>query len=190
MNTKALSRNYQTLTPRERLPLIMAAAARGDEVELQRLAQSAPKESYRVPDYFGLAHSFRETLVLHFMELLEAAACFLECLALAEAWIEDEQGERMHKTALCFGYVFRAKREGWGRFCRELNLNPDQCIPCFPGYHLLERAEEYARVAVPSKEEVLKYLKEAEKGPAELISADLVAADLHQCLKWSAEFWE
>ncbi len=57
MNTNSLARHDEILTPRERLPLIMAASARGDEAEAQRLAHSAPLVSLRVPDYFGLAKS-------------------------------------------------------------------------------------------------------------------------------------
>ena len=37
MNTNGLARLYDRLTPRERLPLIMAASARGDEMERERL---------------------------------------------------------------------------------------------------------------------------------------------------------
>jgi hypothetical protein len=54
MNTKVLAKLYDRLTPRERLPLILAASARNDEVEGQRLAQSAPRMALRLPDYHGL----------------------------------------------------------------------------------------------------------------------------------------
>jgi hypothetical protein len=42
MTSTGLSKLYAHLLPRERLPLILAAQARGDEVEQQRLAASAP----------------------------------------------------------------------------------------------------------------------------------------------------
>jgi hypothetical protein len=48
MNTKGLARHYAILTPWERLPLILAASARGDEQERSRLATSAPRVGYQL----------------------------------------------------------------------------------------------------------------------------------------------
>lgn len=42
MNTNTLVRHYDRLTPWERVALVMAAVARGDETERQRLADTAP----------------------------------------------------------------------------------------------------------------------------------------------------
>jgi hypothetical protein len=74
MNTNALAKLYDRLTPRERLPLIMAASARGDEQERSRLMASAPRVAYQVPDHFGLAMSFQEVGNHHFMQLLHISA--------------------------------------------------------------------------------------------------------------------
>lgn len=51
MNTDCLARCYGTLTPGERVPLLLAASARADAVEQDRLARSAPKHGFRLPDY-------------------------------------------------------------------------------------------------------------------------------------------
>ena len=51
MNTNPLARYYEVLTPWERLALLVAAAGRADEVEGRRLAESAPKVGFRLPDY-------------------------------------------------------------------------------------------------------------------------------------------
>jgi hypothetical protein len=58
VNTNGLAKLYDRLTPHERLPLIVAAAAWGDDQERQRLMGSAPKKLYEVPDYQGLADGF------------------------------------------------------------------------------------------------------------------------------------
>jgi hypothetical protein len=55
MTTKQLACYYQTLTPWERLPLLVAACQRGDAVEEERVARSAPRKGYQLPDSWGLA---------------------------------------------------------------------------------------------------------------------------------------
>jgi hypothetical protein len=42
MNVNALTKYYDTLTPWERLPALLAASARGDEPEAQRRSRTAP----------------------------------------------------------------------------------------------------------------------------------------------------
>jgi hypothetical protein len=53
VNTKALSKLYDRLTPWERLPLITAAVERGDDAETHRLSRSAPRLHLSLPDYHG-----------------------------------------------------------------------------------------------------------------------------------------
>jgi len=84
MNTMPLAKLYSQLTPRERLPLIIAAGARGDEVEQKRLRASAPKEKLELPDYFGLARGLAEAGNYHLLTLLDLAAQFWQCWGL---WI-------------------------------------------------------------------------------------------------------
>src|SRR5262249_19260145 len=55
MNTHRLGQLYDQLTPRERLPLIMAAHLRGDAADQKRLSASAPLKTLRVPNYYPLA---------------------------------------------------------------------------------------------------------------------------------------
>src|SRR5947209_20597717 len=82
MNTNGLARHYDTLTPRERLPLIMAASARGDAVERDRLARSAPREHFSLPDYHGLAEGVLLAALLRGLAVLELAARFRQCEGL------------------------------------------------------------------------------------------------------------
>ncbi len=85
MNTSSLARQYEKLTPWERLPLILAASARGDEQEHSRLVLSAPRVGYRVPDHFGLAVAFQELTWLHLLEALDLAANYFQALGCAES---------------------------------------------------------------------------------------------------------
>jgi hypothetical protein len=50
MTSTGLTKLYAQLLPRERLPLILAAQARGDQQEQQRLEALAPLRVWRLPD--------------------------------------------------------------------------------------------------------------------------------------------
>jgi hypothetical protein len=149
MNTNALAKHYATLSLRERLPLIMAASRRGDEVERERLATSAPKVGWSVPDYFGLSMAFAEVSNLHLMELLDLAAVYFRALGLADSHsLSEEQRERMNDAALMFGYLLKVNLAGWRQFCAENGFDPDLCWSCLPGFEPVRRAEgEAGRVA-------------------------------------------
>jgi hypothetical protein len=67
MNTDHLAKLYDALTARERLPLIIAAAARDDGAEQKRLSASAPKETLQVPGHFRLARALAEAVHYHLL---------------------------------------------------------------------------------------------------------------------------
>src|SRR5262245_58714222 len=76
MKTEKLAKMYDLLTLRERLPLIVAAIGRGDEVELQRLIDSAPFQLAKIPAYYGLSLAMAFVSVLFVIEQLNYAASF------------------------------------------------------------------------------------------------------------------
>jgi hypothetical protein len=91
MNASAVSRHYGRLTPEERFRLILAAGARGDEVEQDRLVNSAGTITLDTSDYAPFARAFHQLAILVFIELLEDAAQYQDFL------IDASEGED------CFG---------------------------------------------------------------------------------------
>jgi hypothetical protein len=86
MNTNGLGKLYEHLTPEERLPLIIAASARGDETECTRLVESAPREGYRLPDYYGYAEALVLASLFHAIQLLDLAVLYWHASGLAADW--------------------------------------------------------------------------------------------------------
>jgi hypothetical protein len=192
MNTKGLAKHYGGLTPWERLPLILAASARGDELERDRLARSAPEVVYRVRDHFGLAMAYREVSQTHYMELLHLAGNYLAALALAETWEEGKHTEKMRRAALALGYVFGVSLAGWRRFCQEHHLEPEAqvCWACLPGFDTVRWAEAEAERAAFGEEGAARWLDETGGGQAVKVpTAEDVAAGLREALKARAEWW-
>src|SRR6516164_4054709 len=93
MNFHHLTKLYNELTPSERLSLIVAAGARGDQAEQKRLSASAPKEAYEVPNYYGLANALKEAGHFHLLTLLDLAANFWQWWGLSTSYVLREPDE-------------------------------------------------------------------------------------------------
>src|SRR5262245_14528626 len=84
MNSDGLARFYDRLGPWERLPLLVAAAARGDTVECERLARSAPTRAVVVADFWGLAQGLADAARHYLLQQLEWATLYWQASALLE----------------------------------------------------------------------------------------------------------
>src|SRR5436190_13816832 len=76
MDSKRLAAQYDALTPWERLPLIIAAIARGDAPEVDRLRRTAPRVAYRAADYMGALEALEEVCTVYLMRQLDLAALY------------------------------------------------------------------------------------------------------------------
>jgi len=81
----AVARHYDRLTPEERFRLIVAAGARNDPAEQDRLLNTGQSLTLRMPEHTPFAQAFNELLLQLFIELLEAATGYLDTFLQAEA---------------------------------------------------------------------------------------------------------
>ncbi len=144
MNTHGLSQLYDQLTPSERLPLIMAAAARDDEAEKQRLSAAAPEVSFRVPNYYPLAKALSEAVDYHLLTLLDLAAQFWQWWGIWMSYLGRHSSAGNPKTgrrrktdadrlpewrargiARYFASRFVAHRHGWKQSCSAMNIDSE-----------------------------------------------------------------
>jgi len=191
MNTRALARHYGQLTPWERVPLIMAAVGRGDEVEHERLVASAPKSAYRIHDHFGLSQAIREVSDWHFMEMLDLAAQYFRAMGMANAQEDPDAGvfHRMLDAALLFGFIFQTKLSGWRLFCKDLNLEPDLAWSCLPGLDTIKQAEGNTEIAAFTPEGAKAYLEQLGEKEPQIPTPRFVATQLRKFLEKRAEWW-
>jgi hypothetical protein len=158
MNTKALSNCYYTLTPNERLPLIHAASARGDEVEVDRLIRSAPRVAYSLSNHIGLVDAFETASYLHLIDLLATAADYLQAYRIADTDDVDLAHE-MLECSLFLGHQFTIKLAGWRLFCNEHGFDPDNCWKGLPPScpecgEVPEQIVELVEVVVETRDDV------------------------------------
>jgi hypothetical protein len=159
MNTNGLAKLYEHLTPKERLPLILAASARGDEAERNRQARSAPREGFWLPDYHGLAEGMLLASFFQLLEVLEMAAYYWQ----AEGLLEQEEilgdnknkelQDRLNGITRIFAYLFVVKIDGWRLFCAQHHYDPDLLWRGLPGFETVCRAAEEIRIMAFTPEE-------------------------------------
>jgi hypothetical protein len=76
VNTNTLAKQYGHLTPWERIPLMLAAEARGDKVEQRRLTDSAPIEAVKMPDYLMPMMALNTMSLMYIAEQLDNLASY------------------------------------------------------------------------------------------------------------------
>jgi hypothetical protein len=180
-----LSMHYDQLTARERLPLIMAAAARGDAVEKQRLIASAPRLTLTVPHHFGLAQALNEAASGHLHILLVLAAEFWQAwgrcgwLTLSEAMVRPRRRKTRKRRAKAEysadvqlycrmryqAYLFVTDVDGWKQFCNEWSVDPEALLNFMPGWDLIIETQAEARAQAFSHEDVVMHLLNEAMGP-------------------------
>src|SRR5262245_57571869 len=97
MNANSVARHYDSLTPLERFRLVLAAGARGDEAEQDRLVRAGGRIALSMHDHAPYAHAFDELAILVFLELLEEAAGYLDALARSDGAGDIQAGDEQEE---------------------------------------------------------------------------------------------
>jgi hypothetical protein len=200
LKTDALARLYDQLDPSERLPLIIAAEARGDKSEQRRLSKAAPHIYRRLPDYYPLARAFDRAVHYHRVMLLNLAAKFWQLwgMGAAETLLADtspsdpSELERFEEICRYYAWRFIVYFDGWEQFCADLHIDPKVGMSFLIGWSTIVRTEEFARPQAFTPEEAEQFVRAAtmpvpgdepvERGPVAVESARTIAADWHNVL--------
>jgi hypothetical protein len=161
MNTSGLARHYDTLTARERLPLILAALTRGDDAEAERLTGSAPTRPALVPHYYGLWEALSLLSVVHQTMQLERVCSLFAATGLLQRSRVDEDEANGRLRLVAFRFVIDA--HAWGLLCAELRLDSEAILRHLPGRDLVRQVEGAARQIAFTPEEALVYLRSQPK---------------------------
>jgi hypothetical protein len=168
MNTTNLVRQYDALTPWERLPLIVAAAGRGDEVEENRLAQSAPRVNLTLANCWGLVQGL-DLLARHYLLVqLDRAVIYWRVMDLldkeplfGQTRKAKQREQRLWRALETLACRIVAQADGWKLFCRQLQIDPDLPLKDLPGHEGVSHVEKLARNLACTPEEACIRLREA-----------------------------
>ena len=195
MNTNGLAKLYEYLTPMERLPLILAASAREDEAERDRLVRSVPKLGFRLLDFYGLAEGLTEASRFHLLELVDLTAGHWQARCLLAEWEalshegEPSPPEWFYGIPAMIAYLMITKLDGWRRFCSEFNTDPELLMDGLPGYDTVKTAETAARNTAYTHDEVIDWMREGGKETVEVPTVESVAASLWVFVNSRAGRW-
>ena len=143
MNAKTLVAQYGLLTGPERFRLILAAGARHDDVEWDRLAQAGSVILQQLSDYQPFAQAFHLVSDMCYIEMLALAADYLEHLCMLKPKQPREDNPHL-ELVLARGYELRTMAKGWELFCQRQEVPPYFLWEHAPGYHRIQRALKVA----------------------------------------------
>ncbi len=198
MNTTRLSKHYEALTPWERVPLIQAAALRGDPAERERLARSTPTHAYRLPDYWGLSEGLQRLAKLVLLLQFDLAAPYWQGLALLAEVDQvfppeeaERQADRLWACLRMLAFRWVRLTDAWQTLGVDLNLDGAALLRHLPGAATMQRFEAEARAVAFTPEEALTFLRSGggdgdvvpgERPEIHLETADEMAAAFRQYL--------
>ena len=198
MNTNGLAKLYGHLTPRERLPLLVAAAARGDEAERSRLVNSAPATVFKLPDYHALGEALELLSLFHLAQLLDLATRHWHASGVLgqDGWMSEDQDEetearegRLVSSVRLLAYLFTVHADAWRGLCSELKIDADVLVSDLPGYDTVRLTERAARVLAFTADEATAWLRRDGDDTAQVVTVDAAVASLREFLDDRVAWW-
>jgi hypothetical protein len=187
MNSSALAKHYDKLTPEERCALSLAAWTRDDEVEFGRLVRAAPRMSCSFGSDQPQVVAFHQITCMHLLEVLDLAAQLYQRLL----W-KATNGDREDTHVICVAVQFRAQLDGWRQFCAEMGIDPDAVwrklqLPGLAMVALADMATARANSEARLPAAMVTLLVEESDEP---LTADFVARKLRADWRTLAALWE
>lgn len=149
MNLKSITKHYNQLEPSERFRLMVAAGARGDRAEQERLSRTGGRIHLIMRDDGPWLRAWEELSTLVYVEVLEEAGKYQDAYqCLDEEEIEEASrsplkgrlAARYLDLLLAQGFLLRTKVAGWELFCERQSIPPYTLWETLPGYDRLMRA--------------------------------------------------
>jgi len=122
MNTERL---YDALTTPERFALTVEAFARRDVVEIDRLQETMPQQTYRMSDagYWQRLHMLNTLALTHGLRRKEIVARSLSALAVIMLTDDDDAEGKCVGTLGRFMGKLKAYDDAWQRFCDSIGID-------------------------------------------------------------------
>jgi hypothetical protein len=196
MNGKGLTKLYDQLTPRERMPLLIAAADRSDD-EAAWLGRSAARIACLLPDYHGLGDGLMVLTHFHATSLLDKAANFWHVIAalgessrrLGEDPARQPVVARLEGVASLWAHMYAVEEDAWTRLMAEMGIDPESLLRDLPCFDTIQGAVEVIRPMAFTEAEAAAYLREHDKGTLPATVEGALAA-MRTFLDGRVEWWQ
>jgi hypothetical protein len=194
MNMNPLTRLYPTLTPRERVPLMLGAMQRGDDQEFARLANAAPRQSWLITDFHGYACALSRTAWLQRIMVLTLEMAWWMDGVMVWNWPHSPRAEELDelRRVIDMGPILAYKcvveLDAWQQFCAELHVDPEVFWKDLPHYSLMKLSDKIVRDHAATPEEAAAYVRQ--HGEANVPTVEGVMADLRAVFDYLRSPWE
>jgi hypothetical protein len=182
MNANGLARLYDRLTVWERVPLLIAAEARGDQAEYQRLFNASALRTWRFSEHLLAEQALNVSAMIYVGEQLNAAASyFFDLWQMQDP--DDPRPEDWLIAAEACAYFFVANAEAWRRFCSELNIAPEALVAANHRGWFLRYCEENIPANAPTAEVMQARFQEIGWDSPQLVTPDNLLASWRNLLQ-------
>lgn len=125
-----LRKQYEKLTQPERLRAVWAAQLRGDDSEVQALIDTAPKKTYRMPDYAFLQTAFEHMAAVYLAIMLNIGGYLVLGI-----WLYRDRSvtENVEEGIVRNSKELLEMRAAWTQFCANHGQDPEEMITNVPG---------------------------------------------------------
>lgn len=204
MNTKGLAKHYDTLTAEERFRMLLAAIARDDDLEVDRIHGAAKRVRFSVHDTAGYMLGTSEALMWLMTQRLKLALCMTDTLfhAAEMDWHrprrrkkeDSELADRTHKTACMFAYLLKIHTEAARLFVDEVGATALENCGTSPLEPLradpfLQRAEEIASHLAISEKEMCERLRENADEVVQVKSTETILSEARHIRDFFVKRW-
>lgn len=184
MNTKTLQRQYDKLTARERVRLILEAVKRGDESERAALQRTAPRIGYQLPHHHAISEALQLVAHTHLICQLDRALSVAMLAHIAEENDVAWRGARIGAYVLC------VQADAWRAFCAELGIGPELAFLGFDNARgSLEFSEKIAREFAYTYEETRAEMVKDFGESVDVITPERALNDLRAVFNDLVNWW-
>ena len=158
-NIKILRCDYDRLTPKERLSLLLEAATRGDDQEHLALMVSAPKEHYTVSHHYFLANAFGHLAAVHVCQCLSLGILMLIGKGVLHHAVDNNEADQVESCMGDLAMEILTQDAAWQRFCDDNGVDPEHMlaelsgmghsVPDSPNLDALGIVLDIARIVYP-----------------------------------------
>jgi hypothetical protein len=159
-----LNKLYDNLSNDERIKLFIEAMARKDEFEVDRLEETCPRATYRMPDYQYTRHKTGAMMLSCFNVMDSYRSITYALFSLALLYVADNHDESiaendLENTVRLWVTKFKANEQAWHEFCVENGLDPQTMRQAFVirtpwDDELFKVLDPILVECIPSREEV------------------------------------
>jgi hypothetical protein len=182
ITANGLAHLYDRLSVWERIPLLIAAEARGDEAEYRRLFDASALRTWQFPKHLLAEQALHVLTLIYVGEQLDAAANYFFALWKMEGPGDPQAHEWLHLAEAC-AYFFVVNADAWRRFCVGLDIDPDALTAANHRGWLLHYCKEHMPVNAPTAEALQDQLRKSGRGVPQLVTADGLLADWRNTLQ-------